>query len=82
MTAPDLKSFLANSGKALAKGPIAMVFAEDETELNSTLRHHLDTGFAAVLLFSGQASEAPRVGPRRGRHPRPLPHSPRPILWR
>ncbi|MAO00258.1 glycosyltransferase family 2 protein [uncultured Roseovarius sp.] len=52
MTAPDLKSFLANSGKALAKGPIAMVFAEDETELNSTLRHHLDTGFAAVLLFA------------------------------
>lgn len=52
MTAPDLKTFLANPGKALAKGPIAMVFAEDETELNSTLRHHLDTGFAAVLLFA------------------------------
>ncbi|ARE82431.1 glycosyltransferase family 2 protein [Roseovarius mucosus] len=52
MTAPDLKTFLANPGKALAKGPIAMVFAEDESELNSTLRHHLDTGFAAVLLFA------------------------------
>ncbi|MBC7179928.1 MAG: hypothetical protein H5U14_07500 [Roseovarius sp.] len=55
MTAPDLKSFLANPGKALAKGPIAMVFAEDEAELNSTLRHHLDTGFAAVLLFAPDA---------------------------
>lgn len=55
MPAPDLKSFLANPGKALSKGPIAMVFAEDEAELNSTLRHHLDTGFAAVLLFAPDA---------------------------
>ncbi|MFU8777614.1 MAG: glycosyltransferase family 2 protein [Roseovarius sp.] len=55
MTAPDLKTFLANPGKALAKGPIAMVFAEDEAELDSTLRHHLDAGFASVLLFAPDA---------------------------
>ncbi|WP_073196244.1 glycosyltransferase family 2 protein [Roseovarius marisflavi] len=51
MPSPRLRDFLANPGKALAKGPVAMVFAEDETELNSTLRHHLDSGFKSVLAF-------------------------------
>ena len=55
MSAPDLRTFLDSPGKALSKGPIAMVFAEDETELNSTLRHHFDAGFAAVLLFAPDA---------------------------
>lgn len=55
MRAPDLESFLAAPGPALAKGPVAMIFAEDETELNSTLRHHLDTGFASVLGFMPDA---------------------------
>ncbi|WP_297769649.1 glycosyltransferase family 2 protein [uncultured Roseovarius sp.] len=52
MSTPDLDAFLKNPGTALAKGPIAMVFAEDEVELNSTLRHHFDTGFKSVLLFA------------------------------
>jgi len=55
MTAPSLKDFLAQPGDALEKGPVAMIFAEDETELDSTLRHHLDSGFRAVLLFAPDA---------------------------
>ncbi len=51
MPSPRLKDFLAEPGKALAKGPVAMVFAEDQTELDSTLRHHLDSGFKSVLVF-------------------------------
>ena len=51
MPSPRLPDFLANPGTALAKGPVAMIFAEDEAELNSTLRHHLDSGFKSVLAF-------------------------------
>jgi hypothetical protein len=52
MNAPTLSEFLAAQGGALARGPVAMIFAEDETELDSTLRHHLDLGFRTVLLLA------------------------------
>ena len=51
MPAPDLRTFLACPGEALAKGPVALIFAEDETEIGSTLRHHLDIGFKSVLAL-------------------------------
>ena len=47
----SLKDFLSRSGKVLAKGPIALIFVEDEVEVASTLRHHLGSGFAAVLVL-------------------------------
>ena len=47
----DLSDFIARGRDALAKGPIAMIFVEDEVEIDSTARHHLDAGFRAVLLF-------------------------------
>lgn len=47
----SLKDFLAKAGKVLAKGPVALIFVEDEVEVTSTLRHHLDTGFAACVVF-------------------------------
>jgi len=52
MTTPTLTEFLARPGTALAKGPLAMIFAEDESELTSTLRHHLDLGFKSVLFLA------------------------------
>jgi len=55
MTAPSLKAFLVRPGAALARGPIAMIFAEDETEIDSTLRHHLDLGFKSILLLAPDA---------------------------
>ena len=55
MTAPTLWAFLAKPGKALARGPVAMIFAEDETEIDSTLRHHLDLGFKSVLFLAPDA---------------------------
>ena len=58
MTAPTLTEFLAQPGTALAKGPLAMIFAEDETEISSTLRHHLDLGFKSLLLFAPDAFNA------------------------
>src|SRR6056297_946108 len=47
----SLRQFLANPGTALSKGPIAMIFVEDACEIDSTLRHHLDRGFAHLLVF-------------------------------
>ncbi|AXC51338.1 hypothetical protein DRW48_15555 [Paracoccus suum] len=37
---------------ALARGPIAIILIEDDTEVTSTLRHHLDLGFARILALS------------------------------
>ncbi len=47
----SLDSFLKTGGVAVAKGPVAVVFAEDEVELDTTLRHHRHMGFASVICF-------------------------------
>ncbi len=47
----NLADFLARGRDALVKGPIALVFCEDPVEIDSTLRHHLDAGFRAVLCL-------------------------------
>lgn len=52
-----INSLLADKNSVLAKGPIALVFVEDEIEIASTLRHHLHIGFAAVLVFAPAAFE-------------------------
>jgi hypothetical protein len=42
----------ASGGKSLIqKGPIALILAEDDAEIDSTIRHHLDAGFAKVVVF-------------------------------
>ncbi len=46
-----LPEFLKSAKTVLGKGPVAMIFAEDEIELDTTLRHHLHLGFRAVLVF-------------------------------
>ncbi|MCT4557658.1 MAG: hypothetical protein N4A61_06320 [Pelagimonas sp.] len=51
MKYPDLETFLNTSGSVLAKGPVAMVFAEDAVELDTTLRHTRHSGFRTVLCF-------------------------------
>ncbi|MHA6326805.1 hypothetical protein [Roseivivax sp. CAU 1753] len=47
----SLDAFLADPGPTLAKGPVAMIFAEDMAELDTTIRHHQNLGFRAVLVF-------------------------------
>ncbi len=46
-----LGSFLSHGKAALARGPVALIFAEDAVELDSTLRHHLNLGFRSVVVF-------------------------------
>ncbi|GAB5435574.1 hypothetical protein [Falsiruegeria mediterranea] len=44
----------------LAKGPLALIFVEDDVELATTMRHHLQCGFAAVLAFMPDAFQLPK----------------------
>ncbi|MDA7964662.1 hypothetical protein [Ruegeria sp.] len=47
----SLPHFLKTGQAALAKGPVALIFAEDDVEIESTLRHHLTLGFKSVIAF-------------------------------
>lgn len=51
MAAPTLEEFLAKDNAALARGPVALIFVEDETEIATTLRHHLQCGFKSVVAL-------------------------------
>jgi len=65
MTHASLADFLGSPAGTLAKGPVALVFVEDTVEIDTTLRHHLDCGFARVLAFMPQAfALAADVAPR------------------
>ena len=37
---------------SLTPGPLAVIFAEDSVEVESTLRHHIKLGFGTVVLFA------------------------------
>lgn len=43
--------FLKTGRTALSKGPVALIFAEDDVELDGTLDHHLKLGFKSVIAF-------------------------------
>jgi hypothetical protein len=47
---PDLSAFLATARPVLARGPVAIIMAEDGTEVDTTIRHHLAAGFKAATL--------------------------------
>jgi hypothetical protein len=65
MDHPSLDAFLTDGRAALAKGPIALILAEDAVEVDSTLRHHLDRGFRRVILFGGAGIPVdPGLAPR------------------
>ncbi|OWU85770.1 hypothetical protein ATO6_02325 [Oceanicola sp. 22II-s10i] len=55
----SLTDFLRNGSAALAKGPIALIFAEDEVELAATIRHHRVAGFASTVVFMPDAWDLP-----------------------
>ena len=48
----SLDHFIRDGATALAKGPLAVVMAEDAVEVATTLTHNLDAGFAQVLLLA------------------------------
>lgn len=48
----SLDDFRRRSGPLPGKGPLAIVLAEDLVEVEGTVRHNLDAGFAPVVLFA------------------------------
>jgi hypothetical protein len=57
---PTLTAFLDAGAAALAKGPIAVVMVEDDTEVATTLRHHLQSGFASVIALMPSVFDLPQ----------------------
>lgn len=55
----NLKDFLTSPPDALRKGPVAMVFVEDDTEVATTLRHHDHMGFACVIALMPATFDLP-----------------------
>jgi len=55
----SLGEFLSQGTEILASGPVAMIFIEDRVEMTTTLRHHLDCGFAEVVAFVPDAFDLP-----------------------
>jgi hypothetical protein len=47
----SMTEFLALGVQNLPSGPVALIFAEDEVEIEATVRHHLLCGFDAIVLF-------------------------------
>lgn len=52
MRYPTLKDFLSTGQAALAKGPVAVILAEDDVEVDTTLRHHKTAGFGELILLA------------------------------
>ncbi|MYM57148.1 hypothetical protein [Thalassovita mangrovi] len=51
----SLSDFLSRGRAALRQGPLSMTFAEDETEIDTTIRHQLNSGFRTALVFMPDA---------------------------
>ncbi|MBS1303217.1 hypothetical protein [Loktanella sp. SALINAS62] len=64
MIYPSLTAFLKAEKGAIGKGPIALILLEDDVEVDSTLRHHLESGFRRVIAFGlANIDVAPDVAP-------------------
>ncbi|MCU0827737.1 MAG: hypothetical protein MUE52_10110 [Tabrizicola sp.] len=57
MRYPSLADFLTARSSALAKGPLSLVMAEDEVEIDSTLAHQKKCGFRDVILLAPSGVE-------------------------
>jgi len=54
-----LDAFLTMGREALAKGPVALLFLEDETEVASTVTHHAKLGFRHIVCFCDPVLDLP-----------------------
>ncbi|WP_425044611.1 hypothetical protein [Primorskyibacter sp. S87] len=55
----SFENFLKQGKSVLEKGPVAMIFVEDDVEVATTLRHHLQCGFRAVIALMPDAFRLP-----------------------
>ena len=47
----SLQEYLRAGDPLMKKGPVAMIFVEDDVEVDTTVRHHLQLDFSPVLVF-------------------------------
>ena len=65
MRYPDLSALLDRKRAELGRGPLSIVLAEDEVELQSTLDHQLACGFRDVVLLAPEGVQvAPEIETR------------------
>jgi hypothetical protein len=55
---PSLDALIEKAA-VLKKGPVALIFVEDDVEIASTLRHHVSSGFRSVIAFMPRVFELP-----------------------
>ncbi len=60
---PDISALIADSKRALTKGPVALVLIEDEVEVDSTLAHLGKLGFGHILALAAADMAMPDIGP-------------------
>ena len=56
---PALDQLSSTPAISRAKGPVAAIIAEDEVEVEATIRHHARVGFQTIVLFSPAELELP-----------------------
>ncbi|MCA0871827.1 hypothetical protein LCL97_13395 [Seohaeicola saemankumensis] len=59
MNYSSLNDFLRRGKAVLAKGPVALIFVEDDVEIATTLRHHIQCGFVSVVALMPDAFSLP-----------------------
>ena len=59
MNYTSTKEFFAAASRHIEKGPIALIFAEDQVETLSSIAHHAKLGFKTVIAFGKSLPELP-----------------------
>lgn len=56
----SLDAYLRSADTVPKKGPVAVIVAEDEAEVDTTVRHHQQAGFAHIVVFMPATFALPR----------------------
>lgn len=59
MNYSSLDDFLRRTRDTLSKEPVALIFVEDDVEIATTLRHHVQCGFGSVVALIPDAFDLP-----------------------
>ena len=59
MNFQSVSDFLRNGRSALAVGPVALIFVEDDVVAQETITHHLGQGFKSLVVFAAAEVRVP-----------------------
>lgn len=63
----SLKELSAQATAITQQGPLALVIAEDDVELEETIHHHVKLGFSTIIVFLPEGIDLPEAD-RQGLH--------------